>query len=70
MPSSFDSESMAEMERFKISITDIMPAVAAAAPNPLALHKRWKNLTHELVKTNVARIVDVGDRVEPLHQVL
>ena len=66
MPESFGLEALKEMERFVAAITDLQPAVAMAAPNPLALHERWTNLTSELVQSGVARVVTVGSRVRSL----
>ena len=65
MPKSFGVEALDEIQTFR-QITNIEAAVCAAAPNPLALHPRWKHRTSQLVQCNVARLVNIGDRVQCL----
>ena len=56
----------AALDRYARAICDLRPAVAAAAPFPLALHARWLHHTQGLVDAGVARVVGVGDRVRVL----
>ena len=56
----------AALDRYARIICDLRPAVAAAAPFPLALHARWLHHTRGLVDAGVARIVGVGDKVRVL----
>ena len=67
MSTSIATDATAELDAYARAITDLRPLVAKAAPQPLALHFRWTNLTMGLVRAGVAKVVGVGSRVRCLH---